>query len=286
MKRILLSLLFFTVVFAPVYGTDSVLVLGFQNLGDASDDDINPMIAKAIISQMMKVEDVKIVSYDDSVVAAEGIGFYEMEEINSDKVEEAGIKVSVKKVVYGTFFVNDEEETLTINYYVYNVQTGEVMLTRELSGPSGFEIFDSIDSMVEKVTTAVLGFSADFDTFDEAIALNRHKNLTRLIIPGGVALTAGVGALMNVFASNTLEDYNRAYLFYMEADDNFDFYWAEVEQSYKSLKNYQVMQTIFYSTAGALALFDAYLLIAKPGLSDSRLNFYSDGMHFGFSYEF
>ena len=146
----------------------SVTVAGFINLGKPADSTINIMITKSLITFLSKVSE-GITPYENSLKAAEENGFFTAGKMNPETAILIAQTFGSERVIAGDYLVNDKDQTIAVNVYVYDVITGKLKLQRSYSGPIGLDLFDTIDKIIRDVTGLVIGKAVELGKLKVAI---------------------------------------------------------------------------------------------------------------------
>jgi TolB-like protein len=172
---------------------DTILIAGFLNQGADADDNINIVLTKSLISLLSKVPGIQVVPYDTVKESVDGNHLWSQDTANMELVEAMGLILGAKKVVFGDYKIDNRTSNITGHYSVYNVQTGEVVMTRVFEGPAGMDVFDTIDGVVKKVTFALVG--QEIALANVAVKIGVPDNSYRVYIngqPQGIATSAEI----------------------------------------------------------------------------------------------
>jgi TolB-like protein len=137
-------------------------VAGFQNLGVRADDNFNIILTKSLINYLSRLSDVSVVSYDTVERTVAANGFWKTTVFDIDVIDSMGLGLNVQKVVFGNYQVDNATKTITVKYFIYNTADGQTVLARNLDGPAGIDVFDTIDAMAKKIAVAVVNRDVDF----------------------------------------------------------------------------------------------------------------------------
>lgn len=118
MKKIIIMLFSFLIIFGKISAQESenlqtILIAGFINQGDESDEKYNEVITRSLIVLLSKVPGVQVISYDDVVESTSENGLWNLEEHDPEIIEVMGLTLGAKKVVVGEFYINHAEEVIT-----------------------------------------------------------------------------------------------------------------------------------------------------------------------------
>lgn len=134
---------------------DTMLVAGFINQGAPAEDNINEVLTTSLISLLSKVPEIRVIPYDEVKKAASGNGLWQSDRHDFSVLEAMGLQMGAKKVVIGEYKVS--RDTINGTYYIYSMQTGELLMTRKFSGAAGIDLFDTVDDITLKISYGLLG---------------------------------------------------------------------------------------------------------------------------------
>lgn len=195
MKKFMISVLFVVVSFSGLHAAtvDTILIAGFLNQGADADDNINIVLTKSLIGLLGKVPGIQVVPYETVTASVAGNHLWSLDTVNMDVIEAMGLTLGAKKVVFGDYKIDNRTSKITGHYSVYNVQSGEIVMTRTFEGPAGMDVFDTIDGVVKKVTFALVG--QEIALANIQIKISVPDNSYRVYIngqPQGIATAAEV----------------------------------------------------------------------------------------------
>lgn len=110
----------------------TLAVIGFINMGDKPDKDINLVISKSMIIFLSKVPGVKIIEFDDVEKHAKQNNFWESKKLDINTALDMGLLMKAKHIIVGDYKVNKQKDTILINVYVYDVTTGDLILKKKV----------------------------------------------------------------------------------------------------------------------------------------------------------
>ncbi len=134
----------------------SVTVAGFINKGKSNRDNINAIMTKSLSTFLSKISK-NITPYNEVEKAALEDNFWNKKELKSDQAINIAQRFSTEQVITGDYIVNDNNETISIKVYVYNVINGQLLFQRNYKGSAGPDIFDTIDKMILDVSGLLAG---------------------------------------------------------------------------------------------------------------------------------
>lgn len=309
MKKIGFVLVLTMLCLSPLLAAEknTVMVAGFRNLGGG--DNISIVLSKSLISTLSMLSDVQVVTYETAAKITAKYEFWATNAANSDTLEMMGLELSVKKIIYGDYRVDETANTITVDYSIYDLRSGDILLTRTLSGPAGMDVFDTIDKMAQKVTVSVAGRPIDFAALTAPEVVTNTQVVTRtavvtnnayapayrparratlantFFVPLGIILAAGGGYAINSLSQSAYQDYYTSLDTYTNAASNLDIYYELCMQKYQTLQIEQGLQIGLYAASGALTGLELYLLVRKPRLVQSFRWIALPG-YFGLTYEF
>ncbi len=184
-KYVLFISLFFSICFslpdlstAQVGDVKTIAVVGFINQGDKTDDSINKVISKSLITFLGNISGTKVTSYEAMEKLALEKNFWQSKDLDVDTAVEMGLDLAVKQVVTGTYKVNKKNGTIKITVYVYDPATAELKLKRDYSGDSGAGIFDTIDKLIRNISSELVGHTVTMGSLEVDISSDSTYNLT------------------------------------------------------------------------------------------------------------
>lgn len=266
-KWIIFAVLMFNVSNAHLFAarSDTILVAGFKNTGAAADDNVSIAISKSLISLLARVPGVKVIDYDKSMKVVEQTRFFQNETYDTVLLDDMGLSVRVKTIVYGDFNVNNATQTISLRYYIYDVNSGEVILSRNYEGPAGMDIFDSVDEIVKKVAAALVGSDVDLDALAaQPPAAVRFTPANTIVVPSAFAVSVGTSVILYFTAQAAIESYNANYDAYLNATVDREAFLSAASNDYRTIQTQQIIQYSFYGVSAALLGLEAYLLFRKP----------------------
>ncbi len=140
----------------------NTLVAGFINRGDESDDNINPIITKSLITFLAKLPGVEITSYPDLERISLSNGFWKSGKINIDAALQMAQNLNADHLIVGDYKVNGITKRIQINLFAYDVITGKLLLKRTITGSTGLELFDAIDTIKKNISGLLFGKDLSF----------------------------------------------------------------------------------------------------------------------------
>lgn len=273
-------------------GADTILVAGFQNRGLVADDNINIVLTKSLISYFSRSGSARTVAYDSVASLAARTGFWQAKSVDVSAVENMGLQAGVSKVLFGDYTVDEAKNLITVNYSVYDVRNGRILMMRSVEGAAGMDIFDTIDAISKKVIVAVLGREVDFaalpaeDVVTNTFTVTYHEKVQIMpivVTSIGVAATV-VGEYLNyrAYQSQMITYTNDYYLYeHSYAPAAYD----ELVNSYDTVKRTFIFQIALYSSTAILSGLDVYFILRKPELTSS-FRWVAFPGYLGFSYGF
>lgn len=275
MIKKVLQLVMFLIVINPVLfyaaNTEIILVAGFRNLGAGTEDNINIILTKSLISQLGRGNDVMIISYNKLEQTTLIKEYWHSATLDMNVIERAGLRLGANKVVFGDYKVDRAANKIVINYSVYNVQNGTVIMTRSLEGVLGLDMLDAVDALAVKAASAILGVELSLDDVVSSTVdrrMNTYRAMRNVVVPAGIALTLGAGILVNYYANQTLDSYNTSFVNFESSISATDrhVYYAEMTNAASVMQTQSALQIGFYAASGALAGLELYLIFHKPNL--------------------
>jgi hypothetical protein len=158
MKNIF-ALLILTFSFLNLYSADegkTIMIAGFINKGKASENNANLIMTKSFIAFFDKIPGSKLIPYDSVEKAAKG-GFWTKKALDTDMAVRLAQQLNADLVVTGDYIVDEDKNTIVINFVVINVITKDIRLKTTKTGVAGIDMFDSIDEMIQDTTGLILG---------------------------------------------------------------------------------------------------------------------------------
>jgi hypothetical protein len=134
----------------------SVTVAGFINKGKTNQDNINKIMTKSLCTFLSKISK-NITPYKDVEEVALKNSFWNQKELKSSQAINIAQPFSTEQVITGDYIVNDKNETISIQVFVYNVVSGQLLFQRNYKGSAGPDIFDTIDKMILDVSGLLVG---------------------------------------------------------------------------------------------------------------------------------
>lgn len=144
---------------SPIFAKEAppILVSGFINKGRSSDDNINTVISKSLITYLSKIPGLAITPYDTVVEVVTENGYWKKRSVDVDLALSMALSFDVKQVVVGDYKINNSTETIVVNFYIYDVVTGELKIKRTFDGKAGIDIFDTVDEIIKNATLLITG---------------------------------------------------------------------------------------------------------------------------------
>lgn len=270
----------------------TILVAGFQNIGDHADDNFNIILTKSLISYLSRLSDVNVVTYDTVERTVAANGFWRATVFDMDVIDSMGLSLNVQKVVFGNFQVDNATKIITVHYLIYNTADGQTVLARKLDGPAGIDVFDTIDAMAKKIAVAVVNRDVDFAALTAPTVVTNQSVITNqtvvtyvetrrvpagpsratmintVVVPLGIAGLAVGGYLFNRPAQDLAVSYTEKYNLIISGVYSQESY-DDAMSDYRTLQAYQVLQITSYSLAVALTGLEVYLWSRKPVIAEN-----------------
>lgn len=245
---------------------DTILIVGFRNLGDPNDDNINVVLTKSLINWLSMIEDVRVVNYESVEKTVAANGFLKAATVDTNVIEMMGMHFVSRKIVFGNYKIDTAKNLITLNYSIYDLRSGQVYLTRSLQGTAGLDIFDTIDEMSKKVTIAAAGRDINFsDLSDNApTRLIHFTTANTIVVPACIAATVAGGLILNGVYNSSLNGYQESVNAYYTAASASDDYYLSIQNSYNTLVLEKNLQIGCYAAAGALTVLETVLLFSNP----------------------
>lgn len=152
----------------PSYSAEekTISVAGFLNKGARSDDSVNLVISKSLISVLQKVPGFKVTPFSRVESEAKKRDLWTVKNYELNNLLDFGLLFAAKTIVCGDYLIDKGKETVQINVFAYNVATGELTMKRTYKGSAGVDIFDTIDNMVKNITSLLAGRAVVFAKLD------------------------------------------------------------------------------------------------------------------------
>lgn len=147
----LLILLFAFTLVAQAEGAKTIAVAGFVNQGNKTEDSVNKVISKSLITFLKKVKGTKVTSFEVIENLAEENKLWASKTLDTNKVVDMGLNLAVQQVVAGTYKVDKSKDTIKITVYVFDPAMSELKLKRDYNGDAGIDIFDTIDRLIRNI---------------------------------------------------------------------------------------------------------------------------------------
>lgn len=263
---ILFALFLNTPLFSTTY--DTVLIAGFQNLGDSADDNLNVVLTKSLINWLSMIGEVRVVTYENTAKAATANGFWAADTVDTNLIEMMGLRFSSRKIVFGSYTIDNAKNLITLNYSIYDLRSGQVYYTRKLEGPAGLDVFDTIEEMSRKVTVSVVGREVNFAALS-APPDTRWTPANTYIVPASIVLSAAGGLALYFINQGTYAQYTNDLMIYGTANGNLESLYNTCLADYNTLKLQYGFQIGLYSLSAVLTGLEFYLIARKPQMSDS-----------------
>lgn len=156
-KRFMIALAVMFIVVGISYGqeTKKVLVAGFVNQGDKTDDSINTVMSKSFITFLNMLAGSELVSYKEAEKLATDSKYWSGKSADKDIAIRMGQQAGADQVITGEYTVKNEK--ITVKIYVYDTATKKQKLNITRKGDAGMDIFDTIDAIILDVTGLILG---------------------------------------------------------------------------------------------------------------------------------
>ncbi len=172
-----LFLIFTMTLTAQAGDIKTIAVVGFINQGDKTDNSVNKVISKSLITFLAKVKGTKVISYEVIEKLAEDNNFWESKELNVETASEMGLNLAVKQVVTGTYKIDNKKEIVHITVQVYDPATSELKLKRDYKGDAGTGIFDTIDRLIRNISSELVGHAVVMGNLEVEISSGSTYNL-------------------------------------------------------------------------------------------------------------
>lgn len=131
-------------------------ILGFLNKGDKSDDYYNSMISGSLSSFLSKLKELKVLSYSEVSKVVSNKGLLDKKELDFNLAVDTGVILGASQVLIGDYIVNKKAKEININFYVYDVKTGDLRLKRSYTGKTDMDFFDTMDRIISIVGSLIL----------------------------------------------------------------------------------------------------------------------------------
>ena len=165
----------------------TIAVAGFINQGVKTDDPINKVISKSLITYLGKIGGVRVTPFAIMEKLAAENKFWKSKKLDIETAVEMGLSLKAERVVTGTYKVDAKNNTIEIIVYIYDPVTDKLKLQREYSGDAGVEIFDTIDRLIRNISIELVGHPVYMGNLeveissDSAYSLLINKNFQKKI---------------------------------------------------------------------------------------------------------
>ncbi len=187
--------------FGQPFSSRKTAVLGFINTGDDSDDSINTVLTKSLITFLSKLPDVQIVMYEDLEKAALETGFWKLKQPDMDLAFQLAQSLGSKVMILGDYKTDRVLKKISINLYSYDVVSGELNLTRSYKGTIDTGLFDIVDLMKKNIAGLLYGKEVSIGKL--SVLIKDTRNIYKIYIN---AKLSGEISSENIYNESFLSD--------------------------------------------------------------------------------
>ncbi len=124
----------------------SLAVISFENIPDPQDKEyIGEMLTNLLITALFETKDLRVISRERLYDIQKALNEVETKSISPALASQIARRAGVSRMLLGSIL--QIQPTLTVTYRVIDVQNGEILSTKRLSGYKGDELFALVDTL-------------------------------------------------------------------------------------------------------------------------------------------
>lgn len=153
---LLLVILNLVFILSSIYPAPrSITVAGFRNIGGGTDSQAGLVLTRSLISQLSRLSDVRITSFEDISRYAAGRSLWP--NLDRESALSAALYFNTSRVLYGTYTHITKSNLVLVDVYSYDTATGSLLLKRSFSGKAGESLLETVDSISGSVIGLIAG---------------------------------------------------------------------------------------------------------------------------------